>query len=100
LVLSRATLFVAGPPDLVDEEKASKIYGDPRTQKMLAEQAEALAGKRGALLGVISSKTGKSAAELKLASPPVWDGMAAANKRLFVATMDGKLLCFGGAEGE
>jgi hypothetical protein len=33
--------------------------------------------------------------ELKLKSPPVWDGMAVAQGRLFVSTVDGKVLCFG-----
>jgi len=33
-------------------------------------------------------------AEYKLDSLPVWDGMAAANGRLYLATKSGKVLCF------
>ncbi|MCX6910570.1 MAG: hypothetical protein NTY01_21360 [Verrucomicrobia bacterium] len=38
-------------------------------------------------------------AAYRLDSPPVFDGMIAANARLFVATMDGKVLCLG-SEGK
>ena len=41
-----------------------------------------------------SASDGKQLAERKLASPPVWDGMAAAGGRLYLSTMDGKVVCF------
>jgi hypothetical protein len=46
----------------------------------------------------VSSDNGQMASELKLKSPPVWDGMAVAQGRLYVATVDGKVLCFGKAK--
>jgi len=35
---------------------------------------------------------------MKLDSIPVWDGMAVAQGRLFIATKDGKVTCFGPAK--
>jgi len=43
----------------------------------------------------VDSTSGKKVSELKLASPPVLNGIAAANGRLFVATVRGDILCLG-----
>ena len=98
MVKAGDTLFVAGPPDLVDEPMALAAFSQEATQKLLARQAAALDGAEGAALWAVSAADGTKRAELKLDSPPVFDGMAAANERLFLATQDGKVLCFGGKE--
>jgi outer membrane protein assembly factor BamB len=90
------TLFVAGPPDVLDEEAAVARRWDRDVQKQLAEQDAALLGKRGAMLWAVSPADGSRLAEVKLDAPPVWDGMAAANGRLYLATTDGKVRCFAG----
>ena len=71
MVLTRKSLFVAGPSDGLDRK-----------------------GKGGFLWG-LSIAGGKKTAEMKLAAPPVFDGLAAAYGRLYVSTQDGKLLCLG-----
>jgi hypothetical protein len=38
---------------------------------------------------------GKKLSELKLQSEPVFDGMIAANGRLFMSTRDGRVICLG-----
>ena len=38
---------------------------------------------------------GEELARLDLASPPVWDGMAVADGRLYMTTRDGKVVCMG-----
>jgi outer membrane protein assembly factor BamB len=96
MALAGKTLFVAGPPDVLDEEAAVSRRFDADVQKGLAEQDAALAGQRGALLWAVSAGDGKRLAELKLDAPPVWDGMAAAGGRLYLATTDGKVRCFAG----
>ena len=48
----------------------------------------------GSLLAVNTDKGG-IASELKLDSPPVWDGMAVAHGRIFIVTTDGKIQCYG-----
>jgi len=50
---------------------------------------------KGGVLRVVSCKTGKTLGELKLDSPPVWDGLAAAEGKLLVSLTNGKIVCFG-----
>ena len=50
---------------------------------------------KGAFLWTVSAETGKKLNEIKLDSPPTWEGMAAAGGRLYVSCIDGKLRCFG-----
>ncbi len=92
MVLAGKTLFVAGPPDLIDEEETMKRGRDPMTQAKLAEQAAAWDGQRGALLWAISTD-GKELAKYSLQSLPVWDGIAVANGQLYIATQDGTVTC-------
>ncbi len=80
MVLAGDTLFVAGPPDVLDP-------GDPLA---------AFEGRRGARLWAVSTTNGRKLAEYQLASPPVFDGLAAAGGRLYLSTQDGRLSCFGG----
>lgn len=81
MVLAGQTLFAAGPPDVLDPD-------DPLA---------AFEGRKGGALLAVSCADGTGLAEYKLESPPVFDGMIAANERLYLATTDGKVLCFGGA---
>ncbi len=96
MVLADKTLFVAGPPDVLDEEAAVARRFDDDVQKQLKAQDAALAGGSGALLWSVSAKDGERIAQLKLDSTPVWDGMAAARGQLLLATTDGKMRCFTG----
>ncbi|MBI5393940.1 MAG: hypothetical protein HZA91_01450, partial [Verrucomicrobia bacterium] len=100
MTLAGNTLFVAGPPDVIDEEQAAKSLNDPEVKKKLAEQEAALEGKRGALLAVVSATDGKKLAAYRLDSAPIFDGLAAAHGRLYLSTMDGKVLCLGAGEGQ
>ncbi|NIP28631.1 MAG: PQQ-binding-like beta-propeller repeat protein [Phycisphaerae bacterium] len=97
MVLARRTLFIAGPPDIVDEEKAFRHFGDPEIQAQLAGQDAAIAGEKGALLWAVSAEDGKKLAGYELDSLPVFDGMAAANEHLYLVTTDGTVSCFAGA---
>ena len=94
MVLAADTLFLAGPPDVVDEEEAFARFGEPETSKKLAQQDEALRGKQGALVWAVSAGHGEKLAEHRLDTLPVFDGLAAAGGRLFLATTDGRVLCF------
>lgn len=79
MVLAGKTLFVTGPPDIIDPL-------DPMA---------AFEGDKGGLLWAVSTADGERLAEYKLESPPVFDGMIAANARLYISTHDGRLLCMG-----
>jgi len=94
MVLAGGTLFVAGPPDLVDEPQAFSEINDPKTKRILAEQAAAIEGNKGALLLAVSAGDGKTLAQYDLDSPPVFDGMAAAAGRLYMTTVNGQIVCF------
>ena len=96
MVLAGGKLFVAGPPDVVDEEVVFQEPFDSAIQEKLARQAAALEGGEGGFLHAVDARTGKNLSTLRLSSPSVWDGMAAANKRLYVATTDGKVICLQG----
>ena len=96
MVLARKTLFVAGPPDVLDEEEVFKRPGDPALRPQLEEQAAALDGSLGGLLWAVSATDGKKLAACSLESMPVFDGMAAAGGRLYVAASDGSVVCLAG----
>ena len=97
MTLAGRTLFVGGPPDTLDEEYAFERMAakDPAIQHDLEEQDAALDGKRGAKLWAMNVDTGEQGSTLDLDSPPVWDGMVVARGRLYVATVDGRVKCFG-----
>jgi hypothetical protein len=96
MVLAGKTLFVSGPPDVVDEEDAFFALNDEEVLAKLAEQSEMLNGKEGALLWAVSTENGKKLAEYKLESLPVWDGLVAANGKLFMTTLNGEVLSYAG----
>ncbi|MFW6171817.1 MAG: PQQ-binding-like beta-propeller repeat protein, partial [Planctomycetota bacterium] len=96
MVLAGQRLFIAGPPDLVNEEKARAGRMTPAVQAALADQNAAFRGEKGAMLWAVSAKDAEKLFEMKMDSPPVFDGMAAAGERLYVVTMDGKVLCLQG----
>lgn len=97
MVLADKTLFVAGPEDIVNEEDsfALLVNRDKKIEEQLARQEEIFSGKRGAILQAFSTKDGKTLAKYKIDSLPMWDGMAAANGKIFFSTTDGKIVCFG-----
>ncbi len=97
MVKTGNALIAVGPPDLINEEETFQQLseGDEEVQKLLTEQDAALEGTMGAILWAVSTETGEKLRELRLPSLPAWDGMAAAGGRLFIATTDGKVLCYG-----
>ena len=96
MTLAGEVLFVAGPPDLLDEEAAVRRRSEPTVQRQIQQQDEALLGQHGGILWAVSTTDGKRQSEMKLDAMPVWDGTAAAQGRLYLATVDGKLICMGG----
>ena len=91
------TLFLIGPPDLVDEEEtfARLTKGDKDVGKVLAQQDAALQGKQGAVMLVVNTKDGSTMARMKLPVLPVWDSLAVASGRLFYTTQKGEVVCLG-----
>jgi len=50
-------------------------------------------GKRAGLIQMFSSADGTLTSEIKLPTAVIWDGIAPANNKLYVSTVDGKLIC-------
>jgi hypothetical protein len=73
------TLFIAGPTAGVNNEALMN-----------------LAAPQPGSLWAVSTADGSILARHDLAVAPVFDGMAAADKRLYLATLDGEVCCFGG----
>jgi len=70
-------LFVAGVPDKVAQD-------DPPAF---------IEGRRGAKLLVLDADTGDQNAQMKLDTPPIWNGMAAAYGKLYITDTRGELTC-------
>ncbi len=89
MVLAGETLFIAGPRDMLREEGTAK-----GKENQILEQEAALTGKAGAVLWAVSAEDGEKLHEYKLDYPPVFDGMAAAGDRLYLACVDGHISCW------
>ena len=87
MVLAGPTLLVAGPEAPVD-----RIPHDPSEVDPIAA---ALETERGGRLLAVSTADGSTTVEFDLPSPPVFDGMAAAQGRLYLSTKLGKVVCVG-----
>ena len=61
-----------------------------------ASDNAALEGQEGGVLQVNSCSDGKTLSRVNLESAPVWDGMAAAGGRLYLADCDGRVVCMAG----
>ncbi len=88
MVLTADKLIVAGLPDLVQKSESGLSFSNP------AEGLAAMAGERGGSLAMISTDDGTKLREIKLESPPVFDGMSAADGKVFISLRDGNVTCF------
>ena len=95
MALADKTLFIAGPPDLLDETEGWKNIYDAKYQDKFKEQLESVQGARGGALWAVAASSGEKLSELKLKSIPVFDGMAVAYGRVYLAMADGSVMCFG-----
>jgi len=97
MVLAGPTLFIVGPPDIIDEESTFQqlTEKDPEVQALLARQDDALEGKAGGQLLAVNADTGEIEHKVELGTLPAWDGLAGANGRLFLSTLGGQVMCFG-----
>jgi hypothetical protein len=78
MVRAGDTIFVAGPPDVLDPQ-------DPHG---------AWEGRKGGVLAAFAASDGTKLAEHSLQAPPVWDGMAAARGCIYLAHTDGTITSF------
>jgi outer membrane protein assembly factor BamB len=94
LVLAGDTVFVAGrcDPDipeirgLQDRRRIAQIVATLPEERLIPTDAQLLA---------FSARDGKQLASLVLDAPPAFDGLAAADGRLYVSCRDGSIHCLG-----
>jgi outer membrane protein assembly factor BamB len=98
MVLAKDVIFVAGPPDVMDEEETfGRIMArDKSVNEVIAKQQASLDGNQGSILLAISTETGETLGKYDLGYLPTWDGMAAANGKLFLSTEKGTITCLKG----
>ncbi|MHC4432538.1 MAG: hypothetical protein ACYTBS_11930, partial [Planctomycetota bacterium] len=82
IIKAGETICIAGTP---------MKFGSNRIEDFVASYEQRLGG----ILWLASAKDGSKIAEYKLDAAPAWDGMAAANGRLFISLRDGSVRCFG-----
>ena len=93
MVLTAGKLIVAGLPDLARKDESGRSFSNPE------EGLAALAGRRGGCLAMISTADGTKLREIKLDSPPVFDGMSATEGKVFISLRSGSVTCFAAGEG-
>ncbi len=79
MVLAGRLLFAAGTPDTIESDNGWAAYD----------------GRRGGVLLVVDADTGDLLRRMDVDDAPAHDGMAASGGRLYLATSDGRLMCFG-----
>ncbi|MBC8876155.1 MAG: PQQ-binding-like beta-propeller repeat protein [Planctomycetes bacterium] len=79
MVLAGENLFVSGVPDRI-------VPDDPLAS---------FEGRLGAELHALSASDGTTLSKTPLDSPPVFDGLIAAGRQLFMTTQDGRVMCMG-----
>jgi hypothetical protein len=89
---TKDAVFVAGPPNFIDERQAYRLPDDRDVLEKLKRQQEALEGRHGGVLWALAKDDGKVLVRYALDTIPVFDGMAAAGGRLYVSTADGRVL--------
>ncbi|MHC4507859.1 MAG: outer membrane protein assembly factor BamB family protein [Planctomycetota bacterium] len=100
MIATGDSLLLAGPPkhepEAAYEAIAANAMDTIPPAGVLKKALEAWQGKHGGRLWVVNKQDGDRQAEYELRSPPVHDGMAAANGRLYISGMDGSVICYGG----
>ena len=86
-------LFVCGPADVVDEVDVTNRFPAEDVLETLNRQDGILDGAEGCRFWGVRAADGKVLQRLHLPGLPVWDGMAAANRRIYLSCTDGRILC-------
>jgi outer membrane protein assembly factor BamB len=100
IIAAGDSLLLAGPPkhepEAAHQAIAANAVDTIPPAGVLQKALEAWRGKHGGRLWIVDKQDGHRQAEYELRSPPVHDGMAAANGRLYLSGMDGSVICLGG----
>jgi hypothetical protein len=88
MVLTQDKLIIAGPPDL--RQKNSSILAYENDKEALAS----FLGEKGVFLRVLRTTDGQILSEEPLDAMPVFDGLSAAQGKMFVSLKNGQVQCW------
>lgn len=90
-------LFAIGFPEIIDEYDAIQLINDQQRRGLNVERIylkeKSIAGELGAKMMVVAADTGEVLSETKLDAPAVFDGMSAANGKIFISDIEGNVVC-------
>ena len=90
-------LFAVGTPEIIDEYDAIDLINAQQSKGLNVEKIylkeKSMAGELGAKLMVVSTADGGVISETKLDAPAVFDGMSAANGKIFLSDVKGRVIC-------
>jgi hypothetical protein len=89
MVLAENTLCISGPQNVLQNITGHTLFSD------LSAQADILRNQKPSMLHILSAADGRKLSDISLDSSPVFDGLIAANRKLFLSTENGKVLCLG-----
>ncbi len=97
LVLSGDTLFLAGSP-AIDRDRVLQSLSRQNVDRYDAETVfrdaeDTITGKKGGVLCAVNRNDAAQLMQIELPSTPVFDGLVAAEQRLFVSLNSGAVLC-------
>jgi hypothetical protein len=97
LVLAGDILFLAGSPK-IDTSRTREVLGTLATDDYdlppeLQDATETFMGAKGGLLCAINKRDGAERMQRRLPSIPVFDGLIAANGRLYMSLKNGVVVC-------
>jgi hypothetical protein len=81
---------------VADEKEPWGRSNEKVNQEKMPQQAAWFEGKHGGVMQVFSKKDGKKLAEKKLPYLPAFDGLVAANGKLYMITECGSIICYKG----
>lgn len=98
LVLSEDRLFMAGSPridrnpvrELLAKQNADRYDADP----LFKSTEDTITGKKGGVLYGAKKENGARLMQIDLPSIPVFDGLIAADERLYISMRNGVVMCF------
>lgn len=83
-------IIIAGLPDPKPKRNGRKFASEDITEQMTAVYS----GEKGGVLAIHDAKTGEMITETKLDAEPVFDGMAVADGKIYLAMKNGKIVSY------
>lgn len=96
MVLANDLIFIAGPRDVADEKELWGRSNEKIFQEKMASQAAWFKGRHGGIVQVFSKADGRKLAEKEVAYLAAFDGLVAANGKLYMVTECGSIVCYEG----